>query len=105
MTIVYDEIVEDLDIQAALVFGVVWRHENMSHGYCHASIETMACLTGLGERTVQYRLRLLEERGYIMRIGAAFRWTPAGYKVTYTPLIERNRAKRSETTGVQEMRP
>ena len=78
-TPVFDHIAAELGIIAAAVYGVIWRHEQMRHGYAHLGVTRMAELLNLAPRTVQRRLRELEERGRIRKISPATRSQPAGY--------------------------
>lgn len=93
MTPTYDEIVWEIDSIAALVFGVVQRHENMRDGVCHCTVQTMARLVGFSARAVQYRLRDLEDLGYIecIQLADRARHKPAVYHTTYTPMVQRGK--------------
>ena len=88
-TMVFDDVVRVLhgDSSGALVFGVVWRHSQMRHGYCHASVATMAELCGLSPRTVQRRLQKLKNAELITEVSRAGQHIPTGYRCTYDPAI------------------
>jgi biotin operon repressor len=73
------------DTIGALVFGVIWRHEQMADGYCWASVATIAKKLGVSKRSVQRRLDTLRKYGYVKEIMPATRHMPRGYMVAYTP--------------------
>ncbi|HNB51912.1 MAG TPA: helix-turn-helix domain-containing protein [Anaerolineales bacterium] len=60
-----DSIIKQLDLEAAAVWGRVWRYEQGDYGVCQASHETLAADLGLHARTVIRRLQLLVEHGFL----------------------------------------
>lgn len=91
-TPLFDDVVQKAGTTGAIVFGVIQRHCEMRHGYCHASVETMAELTGLGRSTIRKHIRLLEQEEMIRCIMPFSIHTPPGYVCTYTPNVKRESA-------------
>lgn len=56
------------DSETAMTYGVVWRMCQRRYRICYASLETITIWTGLGQSTVQRRLKILIEGGYIILI-------------------------------------
>lgn len=84
-TPVFDDVVELIGTTGALVFGVVWRHCQMSKRRCSASVETMARLTGLGERTVRMYLGAMAQTDMLYCIREQRGQSPPWYLCGYTP--------------------
>lgn len=63
-----DCIVEDIDREAALVFGAIWRFCQQSpRNVCTASIASIASRAGLGEVATRQRVSRLVARGWLER--------------------------------------
>jgi len=88
-SMVFDDVARDFGLVGAAVFGCVWRHEHMSHGYCHASIDTMATLLGVNESTIRRQLLRLRAAKMIERTEDATPVEPPHYVTTYVPEIKR----------------
>ena len=84
-TPIFDGVAREFGLVGAAVFGIVWRHCQMRHGRCHASIETMANLLGVNERTVRRQLVMLAQRNFIRREAAPTPRVPASYVCLYDP--------------------
>ena len=78
-TPLFDHIAAELGLTGAAIYGVIWRHSQMRHGYSHCSVATMSRLLQLSRRTVQRWLRRLEKEGWIRRVTSATGRRPAGY--------------------------
>jgi hypothetical protein len=63
-----DSLVQNHGLITAAVFGVVWRHCQMSDGVCSASHSTIAKILGLRRETVLAHLKILLESGYLQSI-------------------------------------
>ena len=64
-----DSLVQNHGLVTAAVFGVVWRHCQMSDGVCSASHSTIAKILGLRRETVLAHLKILLESGYLQSVG------------------------------------
>ena len=76
-----DTITKSLDLEASAVYGRIWRYEQGQKKRCLASQGRIAQDLGLSTRTVQRRIYLLIEAGYLVDV------TPKGamtshYKTT-----------------------
>ena len=71
-TPVIDALAAELGLTSAVVYGVVWRHCQLKHRECWASVSRLARLTGVSPRTVQRHLLLLCDAGYLADV------TPSG---------------------------
>lgn len=65
-TPIFDVVANRLGTMPALVFGVVWRHCQMSRGVCTASVARLAGLTGVSEKTIRRYLTDLCQNGYLI---------------------------------------
>lgn len=64
-TPVIDDVVKDVGLVAAMVFGVVWRYCQMADGHCRASQDTIAEKTGLSRKAVNENLNKLVKSDYL----------------------------------------
>lgn len=62
------EVIQDLGIASAGVFGVVYWYSKRWDGYCWASQEEIGKLSGLTSRSVRTHLQRLTEAGYIVPV-------------------------------------
>ena len=60
-----DNLVEDVGVIPAAVFGRVWRYCQMHEGYCHAEQERIADDLGLSRQTVNAALKKLVSKEYL----------------------------------------
>lgn len=88
-TPLFDDVTRKVGIGAAAVYGCVWRHCQMRHGTCHASMETMSGLLSVSKRTVQKHLDKLEQCGMIVKIKQAHWYVPPTYVCLYEPTVTR----------------
>jgi len=88
-TPVFDDVAQKVGLNVAVVFGCVWRHCQMRHGTCHASLETMSGLLNVSKRTVQKHLDTLENRGFIYKASQATWYIPPTYICIYEPSVTR----------------
>jgi len=88
-TPIFDDMAQRVGLNVAAVFGCVWRHCQMRHGTCHASLETMSGLLNVSKRTVQKHLDTLEKRGFIRKIEPEHRHMPPTYACLYEPSVTR----------------
>ena len=88
-TPVFDDVVRQVGLSGAAVFGCVWRHCQMRHGNCHASMETMGTLLGLSKRTIQKQLDMLEKAKLIVKQERERWYKPPVYVCTYEPVVKR----------------
>lgn len=64
-TPVFDEVTEETDPLASLVYGFIWRMEKLRQGICTAAKSTMAKKLGVSVRTIERKLDLLIEKNWI----------------------------------------
>ncbi len=83
-----DSIIRDTDLEAAAVWGRVWRYEQLDRGVCDASHETIASELGLHSRTVIRRLQILVERGYLKDHTPDLKNRPHTYSTTRKARME-----------------
>jgi hypothetical protein len=88
-TPIFDDVVRDVGFTGAVVFGTIWRHEQMRDGCSHAALDTMAAQTGLRRRTVRKWLGILTDTGMIDRIADQTGHRPPTYVTTYVPEVLR----------------
>jgi len=79
-TPVIDEIVQDIGLMPAVVFGRVWRYCQMKDGVCSASLERIGGEIGVSRKTVQRYVKLLCESGYLIDTTPERRNRPHRYK-------------------------
>lgn len=60
-----DPIVAEIDREAGLVFGAVWRFCQGDFGECFATVDTIAARVGMGTTAARVRLRKLTTAGWI----------------------------------------
>jgi len=104
-TPLFDAVVQDLGLTAAVVFGRVWRHCQGERGVCSASLSKMADAVGLSRWTFIRWLRMLCEQGYLEDLTPDRRNIPHLYrdsgKVRMIVKVE-TRDERSRQGGVTE---
>jgi len=81
-TPVVDSLVRDTDLETAAIFGAIWRYCQMEHGECYASRQKIADRVGLSYKTIQRRIAILVNKGYLQDITPHMRYTPHTYRVT-----------------------
>ena len=81
-TPIFDSVVQDVGLVGATVFGVIWRHCQMSRGVCDASKETLADKCGVSERTVIRWTKELCKAGYLEDLTPDLRNKPHTYRDT-----------------------
>jgi len=79
-TPVIDEIVQDLGLMPAVVFGRVWRYCQMKDGDCSASLERIATEIGVSRKTVERHIKALCDAGYLVDTTPNRRNRPHHYK-------------------------
>ena len=84
---IFDDVVREVGLVGAAVFGCVWRHEQMHDHVCKAAVGTMGKLLGLNERTVRRHLKDLVERGMIYYVQYATQQKPAHYLCAFKPVV------------------
>jgi hypothetical protein len=97
-TPVIDNIVNDLGIMSAVVFGRMWRFCQMEDGVCKASLETISEGIGLDRATVMRHAKALCEGGYLNDLTPGLKNRPhvyadtgkAGLKLSLTTVAESN---------------
>ena len=67
-TPVPDELVKELGMTAALVWGRIWRYALGEYGKCTASQETIATALKMSRTTVNRHIKDLLKAGYIEQI-------------------------------------
>ena len=65
-TPVSDQITQEIDMLAALVYGKIWRYNQMKDGVCRASQIRMAKELGISDDAVNSRIQKLEAAGYVV---------------------------------------
>jgi DNA-binding Lrp family transcriptional regulator len=81
-TPVIDTIVEGLDLLSSVVFGRVWRYCQMEDGVCRATVDRIADGCGLSRKTVERRIEILCEKGYIKDLTPNLKNRPHTYMDT-----------------------
>jgi hypothetical protein len=81
-TPVIDDLVECLGLYPALVFGCVWRFCQMTHGVCHASIETMSVRLAISRSQTKHILKILVNEGFLRDLTPEQRHAPHVYEDT-----------------------
>ena len=64
-TLLFDDVVSDVGLSDAAVFGKIWRYCQMKDHVCTASQERMAEELGISRRTIMRSIAKLIEHGYI----------------------------------------
>ena len=67
-----DAVVQEVGMDAAAVFGVVWRYCQMEDGVCRASAVTISKRLGKERRFVFKYLKTLEEHGFIKDVSSQY---------------------------------
>lgn len=90
-----DDIVSDLGLIAAAVWGRMWRYAQMQDGVCRASLQTIADGLDINRRTVIRCIERLERRGLLRDL------TPEAVKTVhkYLVLAPQSRVTESLDTG------
>lgn len=83
-----DSIIRDIDLEAAAVWGRVWRYEQLDRGVCQASHERIASELGIHSRTVIRRLQVLVERGFLEDHTPDLKNRPHTYSTTRKARVE-----------------
>jgi len=65
-TPVIDVVAKELGFITAGVYGLVWRHCQMSNHICRASVETLASMLDISPNTIRRHLKKLVDAGYII---------------------------------------
>lgn len=76
-TLLLDPLVQDVGLVEAAIFGAVYRHCRMRNGFCYASHDRLAQITGTSRRTVIRHLDNLVKSDYL-RIGIKDHRLPNG---------------------------
>ena len=85
-TPIIDGVLRDTDLETAIVFGAMWRYCQMKSGECYASLQKIAYRSGLSYKTVQRRVKILVQKGYLQDM------TPHLTIFTPTPYIDTGKA-------------
>ncbi len=110
-TPVIDSIVNKHGYMAALVFGAIWRHCQMSGKACTASLDTIAKMIGVERKTIIRYADILADDGYITRFKTSGKPTTyrdtgkAGVKVEVVAYDEINDTRDLEGQGEEETSP
>ena len=67
-TPVFDQVVAEVGLTTAAVYGIVWRYCQMADGVCRASQETLGARLGMRRETVLRHLRRLVRAGYLRNV-------------------------------------
>lgn len=81
-TPVLDTIVKDIDLLAGAVYGRIWRYEQGKQKVCRAAINRIASDLGISPKTVERRINILEEKGYLKDLTPDRRNKPHDYVTT-----------------------
>ncbi len=110
-TPVIDSIVNKHGYMAALVFGAIWRHCQMSGKACTASLDTIAKMIGVERKTIMRYADILADDGYITRFKTSGKPTTyrdtgkAGIKVEVMAYDEINDTHDSDGQVEEETSP
>ena len=117
-TPVFDDIADEMGLIGAAVYGVIWRHQQMRHGYAHLGVTRMRQLLEISRRTVQRHLRELEAQDLIQKVSASTGSRPAGYvtvprkqsmaqetKPTLVSTVEQRKSQTMPNEGRQKVTP
>jgi hypothetical protein len=77
-----DDIISELGLVTAAVFGTVWRYCQMESGTCTASLETIASRLNINRKTVERHIKMLCEMGYLEDTTPGRRHSPHVYRDT-----------------------
>jgi DNA-binding Lrp family transcriptional regulator len=77
-----DDLVKELGLVTAAVWGRVWRYAQQENGVCQASHETIASELDLSTRTVIRKLQDLTAAGYLNDLTPTLRNRPHTYRIT-----------------------
>jgi predicted transcriptional regulator len=78
-TPIIDGVLRDTDLETAIVFGAMWRYCQMKSGECYASLQKIAYRSGLSYKTVQRRVKILVQKGYLQDMTPHLRYSPHTY--------------------------
>lgn len=80
-TPLFDKVTKETkDTLTSLVYGFIWRYERLNNRKCTAAIKTIADELGLSYKTVERRLGILEESGWIEDTTPNWKNKPHEYK-------------------------
>ncbi|MFA5636901.1 MAG: helix-turn-helix domain-containing protein [Anaerovoracaceae bacterium] len=99
-TILFDDVIEDVGLIAASVYGIIWRYCQRRHRECYASQQTLADHLGITRQTLNKHLHTLIKAGYIEDV------TPDTTGNTHTYHLTEKRDDRTVTVsnkGVKEI--
>jgi DNA-binding Lrp family transcriptional regulator len=89
-TPVIDEIVKDVGLMSAVVFGRMWRFCQMKDGVCNASLEKIAEEIGIDRATVMRHAKALCDAGYLKDLTPGLRNHPHTYADTGKVMLRLN---------------
>ncbi len=100
-TPVADELVEQVGLIPALIYGRVWRYCQGANGQCWASVRTIGESTGVSKSVVADALHVLCEAGYIEKMAPGSPRESATYHVTTLfPMVARMTGNDSDGESV-----
>ena len=88
-TFVPDEIINEIDLLTAVVYGKIWRYCQLKDGVCKASLSTMSSELRLDKRTIRARIRKLISSGYIRDLTPDLVHRPHVYVLTDKKPLEK----------------
>ena len=101
-TPVIDDLIKEVGLMTATVFGVVWRRCQMEDGYCWAAQDNLGKTLGLSRQAISDHIKKLVAWGYLDEVGYGangvkklFDTGKAGLKISLTAS---NRLSGSDTT-------
>ena len=81
-TLLFDDVVAEVGLLPAAVFGVVWRYCQRRYQECYAAQQTLADHLGITRQTLNKHLTGLVEAGYLEDVTPAREGQPHTYRLT-----------------------
>lgn len=99
-----DMLIEKYGHTAALIWGKIWRYEQMSDGVCRAAVLRLASDLGLTDKTIAKHIAALEADGYVKDKTPNVRNVPHIYKTTPKLNLKISVFMDDQTTGTEKFR-
>ncbi len=78
----YDDLLQEMGLRTAVIYGRVWRYGQGPEGLCYAPVRRLAEQLGMGVSSVYRGLRRLVEAGYLEDLTPGLRNVPHRYRTT-----------------------
>jgi hypothetical protein len=84
-TPIFDDIVQELGLFTAAVYGIIWRFSQMEQGHCNASLQKVANRCDISRKSAERAVKALCAAGYIEDLDPGVKNRPHRYKATGKP--------------------